>query len=170
MPVLAIIAAALAILAGGGGAYVAVRRMSEEKEIRFALRTRAILAHVDPDIAEAIGKTESEWKLRAINMTGGDLARGGAWGPTQITEKTARAYGYAGPMEAFREDPDLAAKWTAILLAKRPGGPPTNIRDAGAWWNAGKATADRLTPGGSTETKYLPRLMRAYDYVRSALA
>lgn len=107
---------------------------------------------------EAIGRVESGLSMAARNLSGTDGARGGAWGPTQITEKTARAYGYTGPMDALNRDLDLAASLSAKIAA---AGRPMTIQDLGAWWNAGKRTFDALPADHVTRTSYVPRLLAA---------
>lgn len=133
--------------------------------VRDALRTYASSQGIDPDIADAIGWVESRWKLSALNNAGPDALRGGSWGPTSISEKTARAYGYTGDMQAFREDPNLAAEWTAKILAARPGGPPATPEEATAWWNAGKISMDDVASDSTARTDYLPALQNAYDAI-----
>lgn len=140
-------------------------RQAEIAAIRKALREAAVMSNVDPDIMEAIGYVESRWTLGSINMTGSDAARGGAYGPTQITEKTARAYGFTGPMSMLARDPVLAASWTVKILRARPGGPPTTLDDAAAWWNAGRASMSKVPDGNTARTEYLPRLAAAYTMI-----
>jgi len=95
----------------------------------------------------------------AVN-TGPDGARGGAWGLTQITEKTARGYGYMGSMSALLDDPQLAASLSATIAN---AGNPATIEDLGAWWNAGRKRAADLPEGHVTATTYIPRLKAALD-------
>jgi soluble lytic murein transglycosylase-like protein len=131
----------------------------EAKSIRRAARAAAQSYGVDPDLVEAVGWVESRWRLDAVNDTGADAARGGSWGPFQLSEKTARSYGYAGAMTAFTEDANLAASWCALILSKRPGGPPATVEEAAAWWNAGRSTATNL-PELTADT-YIPQMRRA---------
>lgn len=135
--------------------------------VRRALREAGVMCNVDPDIMEAIGYVESKWRLDAVNTSGPDGARGGAFGPTQITDRTARACGYKGPIMALTRDPLLAAKWTAKILRARPGGPPESLGDAAAWWNAGRVSMDKVPAGNTARTKYFPRLVAAYDKIVS---
>lgn len=140
---------------------------SDQDRVRAALRSAARTYGINPDIMDALGKVETGWKLGVANLTGTDLARGGSWGPTQISEKTARAYGYAGDMQAINTDPELSAQWTAIILAARPGGAPLTIEDASAWWNAGRTSASVGTLPASTRDVYIPRARTALALVQS---
>lgn len=135
------------------------------KKVREALRRESIAGGLNPDWLDAISMHEGPyWKLNAINLTAGDAARGGAYGPTQITTKTARAYGYSGDMEAFRKDANLAAKWSVIILK---AGNPKSFADAAAWWNAGKRRFSDLAPNHVTRTKYWPAVEKTLAYVQS---
>jgi hypothetical protein len=148
---------ALAVLAGaalGGGLMVAIDR----KRVAKALRDAFDVAGLPPAWGEALGRVESGLKLGATNLAGPDGKRGGAWGPTQITEKTARAYGYEGPMEALTTDLYLAASLSARIAS---AGSPITIEDLGAWWNAGRRSAEQLPEGHVTRTTYIPRLVAA---------
>lgn len=141
-------------------------RKEEEQAIRKAMRAAGIARGVDPAIMEALPKVESGYRMGAKVLTGTDGARGGAWGPTQITERTARAHGYTGPMVDLTRSPELAAEWTARILAARPGGAPKSIADAGAWWNAGRTSAAALPADHVTRRDYIPKATAALDYVR----
>lgn len=110
----------------------------------------------------AIGWVESRLNPAAVNGASPDGARGGAWGATQITLRTAQAYGYTGTGEELAADPDLQAELTAKILA---AGNPSTLADAGAWWNAGKKTASALPAGHVTLTTYIPRLESAIELV-----
>jgi hypothetical protein len=158
--------ALLSLPAGGAVVVYFKNRAEEEKAIRLAMRAAAKARSIDPAIMEALPKVESGYRMGAKVTTGTDGARGGAWGPTQITEKTARAHGYTGPMVDLTTSPELAAEWTARILAARPGGAPKTIADAGAWWNAGKTSATALPAGHITARDYIPKATAALDYVR----
>lgn len=114
-----------------------------------------------PAWLDALGWVESRWQLDAVNRSGADGARGGAWGPTQITEKTARGVGYTGDISQLAADPDLAADWTAKIMLARPGGPPRTPEDAAAWWNAGRTSFDSLPEDHVTRTDYAPKFLAA---------
>lgn len=163
-----------------GGALVGVKvirdRAEERRRVRRALREEAVKHNLDPDYLEAIGKVEGpDWRLDARSTDPRDEARGGSFGPTQISAKTARAHGYAGDMEAFRRDPELAALWTArILRAAADRRPLDTLADYVAAWNAGRDDADRnndgrldeLPPEHPTRKTYLPAAVAALEYVR----
>lgn len=143
--------------------------------VRSRLRAAAARHCLRPDFLDAIGKVETDWHSNLVNQTGPDAARGGAYGPTQITRKTARAIGYTGPMEALCADPELAAEWTARILADSNARKPlTTLADYCAAWNAGRDDADKdndgdldeLRPGHSTREHYLPRAISALAWVQ----
>lgn len=135
------------------------------KRVRIALRRESINRKLNPNWLDAIGAVEGPyWKPNAVNLTGGDAARGGAYGATQITAKTARAYGYEGPMEALLKDESLMAKWSAIILS---AGQPKSYEDAIAWWNAGRKRFADLPPDHMTRTKYLPKALDSLAWVEA---
>lgn len=155
--ILAIVIVALLLVTGG--VYVISR-----EQVAAALRRAFEDYDLPASWGEALGEVESRLSLGAVNRAGADGKRGGAWGPTQITERTARAYGYTGPMEAFTTDLALAAEWTA-RIAKEGG--PRSIEDLGAWWNAGRSSFDRLPADHVTRTVYVPRLVAALASIES---
>lgn len=177
--------ALLALLVVGAAAYIALygdrafvppsvvgdavsALLPERERVREALRAAGdrFLAAYDPrwpTWLDALGWVESRWRLDAVNRSGADGARGGAWGPTQITERTARGVGFAGDISQLTVDPGLAAEWTARIMLSRPGGPPPTAEDAAAWWNAGRASFDALPADHVTRTEYAPRLLAAID-------
>ncbi len=159
----------------------------DRKRIREALRNAFTSEGLDPDWGEALGETETN--LRPLsNLTGPDLARGGSYGPTQISRQTARAYGYAGAMEDLLSDPELAARLTASMVrqgfAERGGsldgddyvpnpnresvlrfGPPASFRDMLSVWNAGRPYAQAPA---STVSAYVPRGERFLAEIQAA--
>ena len=147
---------------------VVVSMNAEQRRVRLAAQRAARDWRVNPDILEALGYVESRWRLSAVNKSGADGERGGSWGPFQLSEKTARAYGYLGPMADLTTDPDLAAGWAARILAARPGGPPQTVEDAAAWWNAGRTSFAQLGPAHITRTDYVPKALAALSIVRSS--
>ncbi len=156
----------------GSSAVVIESAMSERDRIRRALRDASASYGLDPDYLDAICYVESRWRMNVTNMSGNDGGRGGAWGPTQITETTARAFGYAGDMAALLSDPDLAASLSAQILS---AGNPADFAEAVAVWNAGRYGADRngngiLDPGeapASTVNTYWPAALEALAVVQS---
>lgn len=149
-----------------GAAAVVIAITTEQRRVRAALRSAAAARGVSPDVVDALAYVESRWRMGATNLTGPDGARGGAWGPTQITEKTARAHGYTGDMAALTQNAALAGEWTARILAARPGGAPASVEDAAAWWNAGRTSFASLGPDHITRRDYVPKAQQALSIVR----
>lgn len=142
------------LVLGGGVAYYTATR----EKMRELLRAAALRHGLPPTWLEAIGYVESGWNSAATNYTGGDLARGGAVGATQITIQTAKAHGFTGTAAELLGSPELQAEWTGRIAA---AGKPLTIEDLGAWWNAGRRTASALPAGHVTLTTYIPRLRAA---------
>lgn len=165
----------LLLLAGiaAVGAFMALVYVPRSR-VRRALRDAAARYGIPPEWMEAIGYVESRWRPDSVNMSGADGARGGSWGPTQISERTARAHGYTGSMEALLSDPELAADLTGQILAAST---PANFAEAVAAWNAGRYNADRdqdaeLDPGEApriTVEEYWPRAVAALEMVGGSL-
>lgn len=168
IPWWALALAVLFVVAVPGGAAVAFLAMSQEqRRVRQAARTAAAAYGIRPELLEALGYVESRWRMSAVNKSGADGARGGSWGPFQLSETTARAYGYRDPMELLTTDAEVAAAWAAKVLAARPGGPPQTIEDASAWWNAGRTSFAGLGPDHVTRVDYVPKARAALDLVQS---
>jgi hypothetical protein len=162
------------LLLAGGTAVVSLTE--EQRKVRAALRAAAARYGLRPDYLDAIARVENLWRLSGTNLAGADGARGGAWGPTQITERTARALGYTGPMSAFNSDANLAAEWTArILVDAHRRKPLDTLADYAAAWNAGRDNADANNDGQleelpathSTRAHYLPRAVAALALVKA---
>lgn len=169
VPWWALMLAAVAIVVIPGGAAVVLVNMNEEqRRVRVAARNAALAYGLKPEILEAIGYVESRWRMSAVNKSGADGARGGSWGPFQLSEQTARSYGYRDPMELLTTDADVAAAWAAKILAARPGGAPTTVEDAAAWWNAGRTSYAGLGPSHVTRTDYVPKALAALEVVRGS--
>lgn len=134
-------------------------------DVRKALRSAASAYGIDPNWPDAIAWVESRWNPAATNLTGNDASRGGAYGATQITDKTARNYGYTGEMMALTTDLALMADLTMQIMS---AGPQASFEDACAWWNAGKTSAANLPSNGSTAITYIPRAQAALSMVISA--
>lgn len=155
-----IIALALVALFAGGAV---VKTIEDEKDlVRRTFADWAGRAGIDSDLVLAIVEVESRARLDVVNLSGRDGARGGSYGPTQISAKTAKAFGFTGDPMDFTRDANLAAEWTMKILRARPGGPPTNTNDAAAWWNGGATTLERLAPTNTARTDYAPKLAAAY--------
>lgn len=160
----------LLLLLGGGGAAVAIA-LSDRDRVRDALRRASLRYGLDPEWLDAIGRVESRWRMGLVNGAGPDGARGGAWGPTQITERTARGAGFTGAMEEIRDNPEIAAEWSARILSAST---PRDFAEAVASWNAGRYHADKnnngaLDPGEApaiTVDDYWPKALAALAYVQ----
>jgi hypothetical protein len=176
---LALVVVALVLVVPGGAAVVVkmvLDRREERRRVRVALREAAVMFGLDPDYLDAIGKVEGpNWILDARSTDPRDEARGGSFGPTQISERTARGAGYTGSMEAFRTDAALAAHWTAVILRQAEDRRHLEtLADYVAAWNAGRDDADRndngdleeLPPTHPTRTTYLPAALAALAYVQ----
>lgn len=160
-----LIGALVALLVFGGG-WMAVKAKDRAETARF-LRDAFRSKGLPEEWGEALGRKESDLDPSAVNLYGSDGERGGAWGPTQITAVTARAFGYTGPMERLIEDTRFAAKLTADMVAigfaERHGetyfyGEPDSIEQLGAVWNGGRASDDPNLPR-STRFTYIPSLI-----------
>jgi soluble lytic murein transglycosylase-like protein len=168
------LAAVAALLVLG---YVMIYR--PRKSVADELRAAADRYGLPGDWLVALGITESGLDPGARNLTGPDADRGGAWGPTQITARTARAFGYTGPMEALTTNPALAADLTGNMISQgfaerssNPAAPesgpfkvarygtPATFEDMIAVWNAGKPF-DALSDTSSTLASYYPRALSA---------
>lgn len=168
---------AVVLLPGGAIVAVAVSRLSDsQRKVRRELRAAAERWGLDPDILDALGKVEGpNWKLGARSTSAADEALGGSYGPTQLSEATARANGFDGSMTTLGADAWLSAEWTARSLvagARNAQGEvlrstPRTIEDASAWWNAGRQSAAQLSASHVTRTTYIPRALAALDFVRS---
>lgn len=149
------------------------------QDARAALEAAAARRGLPPSWLVALGLTESELDPSRTNLTGPDGERGGSWGVTQISARTARAYGYTGPMRALLENVELAADLTANMIAdgfaersSNPAAPesgpfsvyrygtPATFEDMLAVWNAGRPYSS-LPAGGSTLVKYIPKALEA---------
>jgi hypothetical protein len=108
----------------------------------------------------ALAAHETGWDQHAVNLWHpGDIARGGAWGIMQITEKTARMYGYTasvGQLLDARVNFELGGR----ILAD---GRCQTLQDAGAWWNAGRRRFEDLPADHVTRKAYVPKLLAAAE-------
>lgn len=140
--------------------------LADKAAIAQLIKAAAAQFGVDPMQMAAIVQVESSWNPAATNLSGPDGARGGAWGLSQITLQTAKAYGFTGSGEDLL-DPATSIEWTARILAA--GGPPVTIQDAGAWWNAGKKHFYDLNAESPTASDYVPKLVAALGDVGGIL-
>jgi hypothetical protein len=105
----------------------------------------------------AIALWEGRGKINptAVNRTGGDLARGGAYGAMQITMKTADAAGFKGRGEDLF-DVATTGHWAGKILSMGPI--PETLEEMAALWNAGRLPS-KLPAGHITLTQYIPGVM-----------
>lgn len=92
---------------------------------------------VDPALVLAIIRQESDFRAPATNKTGGDLARGGAYGLMQMTLKTAIGLGFKGEPEALL-DPQTNLNYGCLLLSQLGKRKGYNVADVMAAYNSGK--------------------------------
>lgn len=127
---------------------------SDRAQIEQLARAAAASAGVPPGVMFAIIEIESNWNPSATNLTGGDAARGGAYGLTQMTLATARHF---EPRITGQEllDPATNLRVAGKLMqdnARRSRDP----KDLAAMWNSGK-TFDRAPE--VTREKYVTRFL-----------
>lgn len=132
------------------------------RRVRETLRSASVDGGINPNWLDAIGFVESRWNPNAVNLTGGDLVRGGSYGATQMSWKTLQAIGYGGTKEQFLASIDEQAKWSVIYLKR---GNVQTFADAVAWWNAGRQSFASLPQNHMTRTKYWPKAESALAYV-----
>jgi hypothetical protein len=100
-----------------------------------------------PEFLWAMCQVESGFDAGAVNLAGTDGARGGAFGPLQMTLKTARAF--AGKLGRDRIDAvdlldpafNLAVCRELLLELRGPVDNKRKQRDIAAMWNSGKPLA-----------------------------
>lgn len=125
-------------------------------QLEQLVKDAAARAGVPAGVMEAIVDIESSWNPSASNRTGGDEARGGAFGLTQLTLKTAQAFdGRVTPADLL--DPEKHLVIAAKLMAdnaRRSRDP----KDLASMWNSGKVF-DKAPE--VTREKYVPRFLAA---------
>ena len=124
----------------------------------YAVET-ARAAGVDPAVFLGIIEVESRWKPDATNLVGPDGARGGAFGLTQMTLRTARALrpGITGDeLLDWKTNLDVAG----LLLAENARRISPLWPDVAAAWNSGRSfdTAPEVT-----RYDYVPKVLAAAD-------
>jgi len=127
-------------------------------DVRKALRLVASNNGFDPNWFDAIAKIESRWQLDAVNNTGGDARLGGAYGPMQMTARTAQRLGFNA--QDFLTDPILAGEAAAKYLR----GIDT-FENVCSYWNAGVVDFNKLGPNHVTRTNYYPKAVDALLWV-----
>jgi len=152
-----------------------------KRSLAEALTAAAERQGIPPSWLLALAEAESGQVLSAVNRSGADMDRGGSFGPTQISARTARAFGYTGPMEALTENPELAADLTARMVAEGFGerstnrdapesppfrpvrfGTPASFEDMLSVWNSGRPYSEAPV---STRTVYIPRALAALSAI-----
>jgi hypothetical protein len=133
-----------------------------------------------PEWGEALAATETGGgdpdaiRSDAVNDSGPDAARGGAYGATQITIQTARDAGFNVSAAELAASPVLQARITATLVAEGFGykdgqpfryGPPApdDFERVAALWNAGKPP--ELLSSTSSARGYIAAATRALGRV-----
>jgi hypothetical protein len=163
----------LLVLALSAGGTAVVLTLSERKKrnaklLRDAFERRGL----PPAWGEALGRHESGLNDQATNLEGPDGARGGSFGMTQISERTAQAFDVALSGAMLLASPQLQADVTAAMVAagfaERGGktyryGPPASIEQMAAVWNAGRLYTDPQLPASVTKSKtgYIAKLRGA---------
>lgn len=131
---------------------------SSDPIFELAVQT-AQRAGVDPAILLGIIKVESNWNPSATNLVGADAARGGAYGLTQMTLRTARAF---DPTITGAEllDPVTNLRFAGQLLTDNARRGGKEWPDVAAMWNSGRPFDNAPE---STRYKYVPRVLAAAD-------
>lgn len=120
---------------------------------------------VTPSWAIAIARKESAFNPDALVDTGGDGARGGAYGLMQMTALTAKGLGFVGnPRDLL--DADVNISYGVALIAQLAKY-HKSFRDVAAAYNCGKqySRAPRVTQKEYVPTveKYQARYAALYD-------
>lgn len=167
------IAAGLAVVAGLFGLALASEKKGESVKVsgsvserirKYAPRVVAAskAAGVDPLYMLATAYHESRFDPDAVNMTGGDLARGGAFGMFQMTFKTAAALGYKGAPEGLKDfETNLSY---ALKLARQNAERAEKLDDMASLYNSGKKYYDAPAV---TRTMYVPAIKSAYEAAKA---
>ncbi len=129
---------------------------SGDPTFRLAVDT-ALSAGVDPAILLGIIKVESNWNPGATNLVGPDGARGGAYGLTQMTLRTARAFDPDVTGEQLL-DPVTNLRFAGLLLADNRSRAGADWRDVAAMWNSGRPFDQAPEV---TRYRYVPKVLEA---------
>ena len=139
-----------------------MRRSSPPPDLQQLAADAADRAGVDRALFFAIIEVESNWNPDAKNLGPADAARGGAWGLTQLTLRTARAYAPGIEGEQLLDPArnlDIASQ-----LMRDNARRSKRWDDLAAMWNSGKV-ADRAPD--STRYKYIPAVLAAAQRYRA---
>ena len=149
------------VLAVGAAVLLASRAKSSSsspsrRELERMVRQAAAAAGIDYATLAAIVEIESNWKPEAKNETGSDAARGGAYGLTQMTLRTAQSL----RRNVTREQLLTAAGNLEIasMLMRENARRSRDPKDLAAMWNSGRVF-DKA-PEVTRET-YVPRFLAA---------
>lgn len=104
----------------------------------------------------AIARQESGFKADARVLTGGDGARGGAYGLCQMTLQTARLVGYTGDAEELSL-PDMNCHVAAQLIYQLMNDGHRFFADIASAYNSGKPL--KRAPE-STRKTYVPNVLK----------
>jgi hypothetical protein len=146
---------------------------SSERKKRNAQLIRDAFARrgLPPEWGEALARHESGLNDQATNLVGPDGARGGSYGMTQISERTAQAFDPALSGAMLLASPQLQADVTAAMVAEGFAergdkvyryGPPSSVEQMAAVWNAGRTWTDPSLPA-SVRAAYVPDLLRELE-------
>lgn len=155
LPVLLAVGA-VALIASRTSKSMATSSSASRADLERLVRAAASTAGVDYATLAAIVEIESRWRPDARNETGTDAARGGAYGLTQMTLRTAQAL-RPGTSREYLLTPEGNLDVAAQLMrdnARRSRDP----KDLAAMWNSGKVF-DKA-PEVTRET-YVPRFLSA---------
>jgi hypothetical protein len=128
--------------------------LASRSQVEAIIREEFASAGLDPNLGVAIGKHESGLNPEAVNMTGGDLRRGGSFGPMQMSLATARDLGFTGTTQELMEprtNTGLAAK-----LVKQLSGRFSDPKDIISAYNSGRPLSQAPA---STREQYVPGVL-----------
>jgi hypothetical protein len=162
-------------VAGLASRVVAAANLDAEELEELAARI-AVERGAAPRLMLATIDTESAWNVQATNLGPGDAERGGAWGLTQLTYRTAVdvddknggewSRAYPGRPAATLLDPQLNLELAAALMrecanrsraAGAAVGSLEEARNVAALWNSGRLYDDAPTV---TRDVHVPRFVR----------
>jgi soluble lytic murein transglycosylase-like protein len=171
MPILLLAVAAMAVVILMPRTAKAPAVSNEEKFLPLVRRVAKEVGISEALLAATIAR-ESNWNPRAVNDTGGDARRGGAYGLAQMTLRTAQGLGYQGDGQGLL-DPELNVRLAARLhkangrmLSAR--GDASQLEDVVARYNSGKPFANAPT---FTKDVYVPSVIaKIKEYQKKGLA
>jgi len=111
-----------------------------------------------PHLGVAIARAESQFDPSIMNLTGGDLERGGSVGLGQMSMMTAEALGYTGNRDGLKNPELNAALMAALCVANSRRKDCHSLEDLICMYNSGKAMEKAPSV---TKDKYL-RTVKVY--------